>query len=86
MLFSEYIDLGLGYIITALTFIRNLFVQLGSLIGMDGNLLMLIAFLLISLVLSYFLVKKFVTKPLASSYIVWYIIIALLMFLVLAYL
>lgn len=85
MQINEIIDIGVGYVRQGLQIIRNLLIKGFDWIGISGELGTMILMLVISLLLGYFLVKRFHLKPLASGYAIWYLLISLLIFLVLMY-
>ena len=70
---------GLGWIRTLLT-------KIADFLPIDAQLSLTILFLALSLWIGHFITKRYVTRPLSGSYILWYIIISLSIFLNLMYL
>jgi len=70
---------GLGWI-------RTLHTKIADFLPIDAQLSLTILFLALSLWIGHFITKRYVTRPLSGSYILWYIIISLSIFLNLMYL
>jgi len=78
---------GVSYARNGLHFVKDLLTKIAGFIPViDADLAVAIVFLLFSLWLSYFIVKKFVTKPLSGSYIIWTFLISISIYLNLSYL
>jgi len=74
-----YVRQGLGWV-------RELLMKIVGFLPIDAQLSLTILFLAVSLWLGHFITKKFVTRPFSGSYIIWYLIISLSIFLNLLYL
>ncbi len=80
------LDTGFGYIQQGLDWVRNLLTTVAGWLPLDAELSVTILFLLVSFYFGHFITKKFVMHPLSGSYILWYLIISLSIFLNLMYL
>lgn len=83
---QDYLTIGMGYVKTGLSFIREWIVKIINFTGIDGQLGTMILMLAFSLLLGRIIVKRFVTKPYSGSYLIWSLIISLLFFIILMYL
>jgi len=82
----EFIDKGFEYLIKGLDLVRGVLTTIASWLPWSEQLSLMVLFLVLSLWLSYNLIKKFVTNPISSAYILYYLIIVAMMFLLLMYL
>ena len=80
------LDTGFGYIQQGLDWVRNLLTTVAGWLPMDAELAVTILFVLVSLYLGQFIVKRFVMHPFSIGYLFWTIIISLSIFLNLMYL
>ncbi len=81
------LDTGMSYIQQGLEFVRGILTKVAGWIPFgEPTLIVTIIFLLASLWLGHFIVKRFVIRPTEFPYIIWYIIISLSIFLNLMYL
>lgn len=81
-----FLDQGLGYIQQGLDFIRGILTTVAGWLPLNPDLSVSIIFLLASLWVGHFIIKKFTTRPFSLPYIVWTLIIAISIFLNLMYL
>lgn len=82
----EILDTGLGYIQQGLDWIRGILTKVAGWLPLNPDLSVSIIFLLASLWIGHFIVKKFVVRPFSPAYIVWTLIISISIFLNLMYL
>lgn len=76
---TEIINSIAGLFITVLHSIRELITKIS--VGYQ-----LIIFLVLSLILGFLFIKRFVTTPFRKQYIIWYLLLSLIFFILLAYL
>lgn len=77
---------GVDYILSALHFVRDSLTKLAGFLPLDAELSVALLLLLVSLWLGHMITKKFVTRPLSGSYIIWTLVISISIFLNLMYL
>ena len=82
----EYLDKGVLYLVSGIEILRSILIKVVGFLPLAEQTALTIALFILSLYLGYLLVKKFVTEPLSTSYIIYYIIISLLIFIILNYL
>ena len=82
----EYLDLGIGYIQNGLEVVRTFSTKLTSFLPWESQFSLTILFLGLSLWAGYFITSRFVTRPTQLSYLPYYIIISISIFLNLTYL
>ena len=82
----EILDIGLGYVQQGLGWVRDILTKVAGWLPLNPELSVSIIFLLASMFLGHFIVKKFVVRPFTPAYIVWTLIIAISIFLNLLYL
>ena len=83
---TEIINTGIEYIRTGLNVVRDLLTKITGWLPWDSQLTLMILFLAISLMVGYFIVHRFVTRPFQLSYLPWLLIISISIFLNLMYL
>ncbi len=81
----ETINTGFEYLFKGLDLIRNILIKISSFLPWAEEISVMVVFLVLSLYLSYLLIKKFVTNPISLPYILYYFIIVLMMFTILNY-
>ena len=82
----EVLDIGLGYIREGLEFVREILMKIANFVPIGNpELIVTIVFLLASLWIGHFIVKRFVTRPWSGGYVLWYLIISISIFLNLMY-
>ena len=82
----EIINQGVEYVRTGLSVVRDLLTKVTGWLPWDGQLTLMILFLAVSFMVGYFIVHRFVTRPLQLPYIIWLIVIAISIFLNLMFL
>lgn len=82
----EIIDKGFGYFQTGLGWLRDILTKLAEILPWSEQLTLMILFLAVSFYAGYLICKRFVTNPLSLSYVWWYALISLLIFIILNYL
>jgi len=81
------LDTGLGYIQQGLSWVRDILTRVAGWLPLgEPELIVTIVFLLASFWVGHFITKRFVTRPFSGSYILWYLIISISIFLNLMYL
>ena len=74
------------YVRQGMEWVRNILEKIAGILPINTQLALTILFIILSLWFGHFITKRFVTKPLSGSYILWYLIISLSIFLNLMYL
>jgi len=82
----EIINQGIGYARTGLGAVRDFLIKITGWLPWDSQLTLMILFLAVSLMAGYFIVHRFVTRPLQLPYCIWLIVIAISIFLNLMFL
>lgn len=82
----EYLEIGILYIQNGLEVVRGLLTKVTSFLPWEAQSSLLILFLVLSLWVGYFITSRFVTRPLQLSYLPYYLIISISIFLNLMYL
>ncbi len=82
----EIINQGIEYARQGLEVVRNFLVGIIGVLPWDEQLSLMIIFLATSLLVGYFIVHRFVTRPFQLSYLPWLLIISISIFLNLMYL
>jgi len=82
----EYLDKGVGYLIGGIEIIRSVLIKIVGILPWSEQLSLTISLFILSFYLGYLLVRRFVVRPLSTSYILYYSIISFLIFLILNYL
>ena len=80
------LDQGLSYIQQGLEFVRGILTTVAGWLPLNPNLSVSIIFLLASLWIGHFIIKKFTTRPFNLPYVIWTLIISISIFLNLMYL
>ncbi len=82
----EIINQGIGYVRQGLDVVRDFLMNITGWLPWDEQLSVMIVFLVVSLLVGHIITKRFVTRPLQLSYLPWFLIISISIFLNLMYL
>ena len=82
----EIINQGIGYVRQGLDVVRDFLMNITGWLPWDEQLSVMIVFLVVSLSVGHIITKRFVTRPLQLSYLPWFLIISISIFLNLMYL
>lgn len=82
----EYLDDMVGYLVAGIEILRSFLIRIVGVLPLNEQSSLTIVLLILSFYLGYLLVRRFVVRPLSTSYVIYYSIISFLIFLILNYL
>ena len=82
----QYLETGIGYIQNGLGVVRDFLTKITTFLPWEAQSSLTILFLILSFWAGYFITSRFVTRPLQLSYLPYFIIISISIFLNLMYL